>query len=83
MAVVLYALASEKAVSIIERENKLTLAVQKSATKNEIKAEVEKNYGQKVKRVNVLNTPQGGKKAIVAFEKPGVALELASKLKVI
>ncbi len=83
MAVVLYALASEKAVSIIERENKLTLAVQKSATKNEIKAEVEKNYGHKVKRVNVLNTPQGGKKAIVSFEKAGVALELASKLKVI
>ncbi len=83
MALVLYALASEKAVAGIERENKLTLVVEKIATKKQIKEEVEKNYGQKVKSVNVSITPHGVKKAIVAFEKPGVALELAAKLKVI
>lgn len=83
MAVVLYALASEKAVSGIERENKLTFVVEKSSTKPQVKSEVEKNYGQKVKSVNMLVTPHGSKKAIVAFEKPGVALELAAKLKVI
>ena len=83
MTVVLYALASEKAVSGIERENKLTLVVEKPSTKNQVKAEVEKNYGHKVKSVNILVSPHGVKKAMVAFEKPGVALELAAKLKVI
>jgi len=83
MTVVLYALASEKAVSGIERENKLTLVVEKTSTKNQVKAEVEKNYGHKVKSVNILVSPHGVKKAMVAFEKPGVALELAAKLKVI
>ncbi|MEM4255317.1 MAG: 50S ribosomal protein L23 [Candidatus Norongarragalinales archaeon] len=83
MAIVLYALASEKAVSGIERENKITFVVEKSATKRQVKEEVEKNYGQKVKSVNVMTTPHGSKKAIVAFEKAGVALELAAKLKVI
>jgi len=83
MTVVLYALASEKAVSGIERENKLTLVVEKASTKNQVKAEVEKNYGHKVKSVNILVSPHGVKKAMVAFEKPGVALELAAKLKVI
>lgn len=83
MGVVLFALASEKAVSGIERENKLTLVVEKQANKTQVKAEVEKNYGQKVKKVTILNTPDGRKKAFVVFEKPGVALELAAKLKVI
>ena len=83
MAFVLYALASEKAVSGIERENKLTLVVESKATKKDVKAEVEKNYGHKVKKVTTMNTPHGLKKAIVVFEKPGVALELAAKLKVI
>ncbi|HLD62947.1 MAG TPA: 50S ribosomal protein L23 [Candidatus Norongarragalinales archaeon] len=83
MTVVLYALASEKAVSGIERENKLTLVVEKASTKNQVKAEVEKNYGHKVKSVNILVSPHGVKKAMVAFEKPGVALEFAAKLKVI
>ena len=83
MAFVLYALASEKAVAGIERENKLTLVVEKNATKKQVKDEVEKNYGQKVRKITTLNSPHGLKKAFVAFEKPGVALELAAKLKVI
>ncbi len=83
MAVILYALSSEKAVAAIEGENKLTFIVEPNATKAEIKRAVEKNYGHKVRRVTTMVTPLGRKKALVAFEKPGIALELASKLKVI
>lgn len=83
VAVILYALSSEKAVAAIERENKLTFIVEPNASKPAIKIAVEKNYGHKVKKVTVMITPLGKKKALVAFEKPGIALELASKLKVI
>ncbi len=80
---VLYALSSEKAVAGIEQENKLTFIVENKSTKPQVKAEVEKNYGQKVKKITMLITPMGKKKAMVSFVKPGVALELAAKLKVI
>lgn len=83
MSVLLYALTSEKAVSGIERENKLTFMVTLDATKKQVKEEIEKNYGEKVKAVNTLITSSGRKKAMVAFVKAGAAAELAAKLKVI
>jgi len=83
MSVLLYALTSEKAVSGIERENKLTFIVTLDATKKQIREEIEKNYGGKVKAVNTLIMPSGRKKAFVAFVKAGTAAELAAKLKVI
>ncbi|HIH19716.1 TPA: 50S ribosomal protein L23 [Candidatus Micrarchaeota archaeon] len=83
MGFVLYALSSEKAVAGIEKENKLTFIVENAATKKQVKEEVEKNYGQKVRKVTALVTPLGKKKAFVVFEKAGAAAELAAKLKVI
>ncbi len=83
VSLVLYALTSEKAAAAIERENKITFIVEDRATKPELKKEIEKNYGQKVRKITVMNTPHGKKKAIVAFAKAGAALDLAAKLKVI
>ncbi|MFH1056216.1 MAG: 50S ribosomal protein L23 [Candidatus Micrarchaeota archaeon] len=83
MGIILFALSSEKAVGGIEQHNRLTFVVEKKATKKQVKEEVEKEYGQKVRKVTLLNTPQGRKKAFVSFTKAGVALELAAKLKVI
>jgi len=80
---VLYALTSEKAAAAIERENKVTFIVDAKATKPELKKEIEKNYGQKIRKITVMNTPQGRKKAIVSFATAGAALDLAAKLKVI
>ena len=78
-----YAVTTEKAAGGIEKENKLVFIVNSKATKKTLKEEVEKNYGKKVKKVNMMNTPQGRKKAIVFFVEKGAALDLASKLKVI
>ncbi len=80
---ILHVVTTEKAVSGIEKQNKITFVVQQDATKPEIKKEVEAEYGEKVKSVNTLNTIHGKKKAIVSFVKKGAATELAAKLKVI
>lgn len=83
MTLVLYALTSEKAAAAIEKQNKLVFIVDNKATKTELKKEIEADYGEKIKKINMLITAHGKKKAIVSFEKEGVALNLAAKLKVI
>ncbi len=83
MGKIIHALTTEKAVGQIERENKITLIVEPSATKKDVKAEVEKTYQLKVKAVNVINAFSGRKKAIVSFKEKGAAAQIAGKLKVI
>lgn len=80
---IIHVLTSEKAVAGIEKENKITFIVDAKATKPEIKAEVEREYGEKVKSVNTHCMPNGKKKAVVAFTNKGAAQSLAAKLKVI
>ncbi len=80
---VLHALTTEKAVSGIERNNALTFVVESSATKPEVRKEVEAAYGEKIAKINVAISPSGRKKAIVKFAKAGAAADIASKLKVI
>lgn len=70
---------SEKAVSMIETENKIVFRVNKEADKYDIKAAVEKTYNVKVVSVNVVNG-KGQKKAIVKLDPKFKATELASKL---
>lgn len=83
MAKIIHALTTEKAVGQIEKENKITLIVESTATKKEVKTEVEKTYQLKVKSVNIINAFSGRKKAIVSFKEKGAATQIASKLKVI
>jgi len=81
--IVLHPVTTEKATAGIERENKLTFAVDSKATKPDVRKEVEKLFGEKVARVTILVAPMGGKKAMVRFKRPGAAADVASKLKVI
>jgi ribosomal protein uL23 len=71
---------SEKAVSLIESENKIVFKVNKNANKQDIKQAVEKTYNVKVVAVNVINDTRGQKKAIVRLDAKNKASELASKL---
>ena len=80
---IIHVVTSEKAVAGIEKENKLTFVIEENATKAEVKKEIEKEYGERVKGVTTQHTPHGRKKAIVSFVKKGAASELAAKLKVI
>jgi len=76
-------ITTEKAIAGIEMRNSLTFEVPKTATKKEIKVEVEKEFGAKVSSVNTLVTPLGPKRAIVTFKDKGKASDVAAKLKLV
>ncbi len=71
---------TEKAVSMIERENKLTFIVDRRATKADVKRAVEEIFDVKVERVNVLITMRGEKKAYVKLKPEYDASEIAARI---
>ena len=81
--IIIHPLVTEKAVNMIEAENKLTFIVHDNASKPEIKRVLEEAYGIKVVRVNVIRDMKGRKKAIVKLDKKNKASELATKLGVL
>jgi large subunit ribosomal protein L23 len=81
--VILAVVRTQKAVSLIEKENKLTFVVRLEATKEDVKRAVEKLYGVEVEKVNTLITPRGEKKAYVKLKLEYKASELAVRLGVI
>ena len=78
--VILYPQATEKAVKMIEAENKLIFIVDNSATKQDIKKAMETLFEVKVKSVSVEITPGGKKRAYVRLAPEFMADEIASKL---
>ena len=82
MAVILYPLATEKAVSGIEANNEIILIVSAGASKKEIRGEAEQRFSVKVSRVRT-GSYAGRKKAIIKFSKPGAAADVAARLKII
>ena len=81
--VILYPLITEKAINMIEAENKLSFVVNERAGKKEVKEAVEKNYAVKVDNVNVLRDRKGRKKAIVKINEKFKADDIATKLGVL
>ncbi|QQR93169.1 MAG: 50S ribosomal protein L23 [Candidatus Iainarchaeum archaeon] len=78
-----FPLMTEKAINLIEKENKLSFIATPQATKTDIKKLIEKVYKVKVSSVNVLNDMKGRKKVTVKLDKKYKAEELAAKLGVI
>ncbi|BAD85729.1 LSU ribosomal protein L23P [Thermococcus kodakarensis KOD1] len=78
--VIIRPLVTEKAVSLIERENKLTFIVDRRATKQDIKRAVEEMFNVKVAKVNTLVTMKGEKKAYVKLKPEYDASEIAARL---
>ncbi|WP_297499259.1 50S ribosomal protein L23 [Thermococcus sp.] len=78
--VIIRPLVTEKAVSLIERENKLTFIVDERATKGDIKRAVEEMFNVKVEKVNTLITMKGEKKAYVKLKPEYDASEIAARL---
>lgn len=76
-------LLSEKAIALIEKENKLVFVVDTHASKSQIKEEVEKTYSVKVEDVNTVMTQKGEKRAFVKLSKDNKASDLATKLGII
>jgi len=78
--IILRPVITEKAVELIERENKLTFIVLKRATKKQIKEAIEKLYNVKVVKVNTLITPEGEKKAYIKLAPEYRASDIAMRL---
>lgn len=70
---------TEKTFNMIERENKLSFIVADKANKKIIANSLQSLYGSDVTDVNTFRTVRG-KKAIVKFEAPEGARDLATKL---
>lgn len=80
MRLIKYAVQTEKSIRLIESENKIVFVVDKSAKKPEIKAAIESMFNAKVEKVNVMNGPDGKKKAYVKFNDETPAIEIATNL---
>jgi len=75
-----YPRATEKAVGMIESENKLIFAIADDANKIDVKRAVEVLYQVKVQKVSIERTPEGEKRAYVRLAPEFSAVELATRL---
>lgn len=78
--IVKHPLATEKAMRLMESENKLVFVVATKATKPEIKKAVEELFKAKVLAVNTLHSTSGQKRAYVTFAKESPAIDIATSL---
>ena len=81
--VIEYPLISEKAVGLIETQNKIAFIVNKKASKTEVRNAVEKMYAVKVDSIQTMRDQKGRKKAFVKLNAKFKAADLATKLGVI
>lgn len=77
--VIVSPLATEKSVRLMEAENKLIFLIGKNATKNAVKAAVEKLFQVKVAAVNT-HVMNGEKRAYVQLTPAFRAIDVATKL---
>ena len=73
-------ISTEKAVRLMESENKLVFIVDRKSNKNEIKEAIEKLFKVKVLKVNTLHELNGKKKAYVKLSNETPAIDVASEL---
>lgn len=75
-----YPLSTEKAIRLMEVENKLAFVVDDQANKSDIKKAVEEMFDVKILSVNTFTDPKGRKKAYVKFSDENPAIDVATKL---
>ncbi len=83
MKVLLYPIATEKAVNMIERGNMITYVVDMRAGKEEVKEEFEKEFSVKVRKIGIMRSSRNIKKAFITIDRATRASDIALKLKLI
>ena len=78
--IIKYPLSTEKAIRLMESENKLVFIVERRAKKPEIKKAIETMFNIKIMKITTLITPQGGKKAYIQLSPENPALDIATDL---
>jgi large subunit ribosomal protein L23 len=79
----LYPIATEKAINMIERNNVITYIVDTRSSKAEIKKEFEDVFKVKVAAVNTEIEPKNRKRAFIKLSAQFKASDIALKLKLV
>ncbi len=82
-SVIKHPVSTEKAVRLMESENKLTFIVDKKSSKGEIKDAIQKIFNVKVIEINTFVTSLGIKKAYIQLSKDNPAMDIATQLGII
>ncbi|MGC8538555.1 MAG: 50S ribosomal protein L23 [Candidatus Micrarchaeia archaeon] len=83
MQALMYPIATEKAISMIEKDNIITYIVDMRATKQQIKKEFESTFNAKVAYVRTAITSKNKKKATIKLAPQVKASDIAIKLKIV
>lgn len=83
MGVLIYPLATEKALNMIDRSNVISYIVDFRSKKPEIKKEFEDTFAVKVEKVNTSMTIKNTKKAFITLKPQFKAADVARKLKLL
>lgn len=83
MSILMHPIATEKAVSLVDRSNVITYIVDFRASKTEIAKEFERMFGVKVAGIRTSNMPSNVKKAFIKLAKEYKASDVAEKLKLV
>lgn len=75
-----YPINTEKAVRLMESENKLLFAVNLKASKEDIKKAIESMFKVKVLKVNTLITSSGEKRAYIKLSHENPAMDVMTQL---
>jgi len=78
--IIKHPVSTEKAVRLMESENKLTFMVDRKSKKPEIKKALEELFKIKVNKINTLILPSGKKKAYVKLSLETPAIDVATQL---
>jgi large subunit ribosomal protein L23 len=79
----LYPIATEKAINMIERNNVITYVVDTRSSKADIKKEFEDVFKVKVDKVNTEIEPKNRKRAFIKLSSQFKASDIALKLKLV
>ena len=83
MGILLYPIATEKAINMIEKNNVLTYVVDIRAKKDEIRKEFESVFKVKVDKINTEMEPRNRKRAYIKIRKQFKASDVALRLKLV
>jgi len=78
--IIKYPLSNEKAIRLLEAENKLVFVVDRAANKSEIKRSIEEVFKVRVTKVNTYITPHGEKRAYVRLHDDSPAIDVMTQL---
>lgn len=71
---------SEKSISNVETQNKIVFIVKSGSKRKDVKKAVESTFDVKVKKINMLTTTKGQKKAYIRLKAEYSALDIATRL---